>query len=70
MAQSACEHASALERLHDAGLAPRGTRANANWRRSRELSSDLPRQGAEETWQALTRSFQALLATLDDPAAS
>lgn len=70
MAQSACEHASALERMHDVGLAPRGIKANADWRPARELSSDLPRPGAEEAWQALDRSFQALLATLDDPASS
>jgi hypothetical protein len=70
VSDSALEHAQALERLHDAGLAPRGVRANAEWRPPPELSRDLPRPGAPEAWQALDRSFDALLASLDEPEAS
>jgi hypothetical protein len=70
VSDSALEHAHALERLHEAGLVPRGVRANADWRPPPELSRDLPRPGAHEAWQALDRSFDALLATLDEPEAS
>ena len=70
VSDSALEHAQALERLHEAGLAPRGIRANADWRPPPELSRDLPRPGAPEAWQALDRSFDALLAALDEPQAS
>jgi len=66
----ALEHAQALDRLQEAGLAPRGVRANADWRPPPELSRDLPRPGAPETWRALDRSFDALLASLDEPKAS
>jgi hypothetical protein len=51
-------------------MAPRGVRANADWRPPPELSRDLPRPGAPEAWQALDRSFDALLAALDEPKAS
>lgn len=70
VSDSALEHAQALEQLHQAGLAPRGVRANADWRPPPELSRDLPRPGAPEAWQALDRSFDALLAALDEPEAS
>jgi ClpX C4-type zinc finger len=67
---SAIEHAQALERLDKAGIAPRPVRANADWQPPPELSRDLPRPGASEVWQALDRSFDALLAALDEPGAS
>ena len=67
---SALEHAQALQRLNQVGRAPRGVRANADWRPPPELSRDLPRPGAADAWQALDRSFDALLAALDDPEAS
>jgi hypothetical protein len=70
VSDSALEHARALERLHEAGLVPSGVRANADWRPPPELSRDLPRPGAPEAWQALDRSFDALLASLDEPKAS
>ena len=70
VSDSALEHAQALDRLQEAGLAPRGVRANADWRPPPELSRDLPRPGAAEAWQALDRSFDALLASLDEPGAS
>ena len=70
VSDSALEHAQALDRLQEAGLAPRGVRANADWRPPPELSRDLPRPGAAEAWQALDRSFDALLAALDEPKAS
>ena len=70
VSDSALEHAQALDRLQEAGLAPRGVRANADWRPPPELSRDLPRPGAPEAWQALDRSFDALLAALDEPKAS
>jgi hypothetical protein len=70
VSDSALEHAHALERLHEAGLVPSGVRANADWRPPPELSRDLPRPGAPEAWQALDRSFDALLAALDEPEAS
>ena len=70
MSDSAIEHAQALERLHNAGIAPRPVRANADWQPPPELSRELPRPGAPEAWQALDRSFDALLAALDEPGAS
>lgn len=70
VSDSALEHAQALERLDEAGIAPRRVRANADWRPPPELSRDLPRPGAPEGWQALDRSFDALLAALDQPDAS
>lgn len=70
VAASAEEHAQTLEHLHKAGIAPQGVRANADWRPPPELSRDLPRPGSHESWQALDRSFEALLAVLDDPDAS
>jgi len=70
VAGSAKEYAESLEQLHKAGIAPRGVRANADWRPPSELSRDLPRPGSPESWQVLDRSFDALLAVLDDPGAS
>jgi hypothetical protein len=70
VSDSAIEHAQALERLDKAGIAPRPVPANADWQRPPELSRDLPRRGAPEAWQALDRSFDALLAALDEPGAS
>jgi ClpX C4-type zinc finger len=70
VSDSALEHAQALERLEEAGIAPRPVRANADWQPPPELSRDLPRPGAPEAWQALDRSFDALLAALDQPDAS
>ena len=70
VSDSAIEHAEALERLDKAGIAPRPVRANADWQPPPELSRDLPRPGAPEAWQALDRSFDALLAALDEPDAS
>jgi ClpX C4-type zinc finger len=69
VSDSALEHAEALERLDSAGIAPRPVRANADWQPPPELSRDLPRPGAPEAWQALDRSFDALLAALDEPEA-
>lgn len=51
VAESAEEHAQTLEHLHKAGLAPKGVRANADWRPPPELSRDLPRPGSQESWQ-------------------
>lgn len=65
VADSAAAHAQTLAGLHDAGIVPRGVRANADWRPAPELSRDLPRPGPEESWQALDRSFEGL-AALDD----
>jgi hypothetical protein len=70
VSDSTLEHAQALERLDEAGIAPRPVRANADWKPPPELSRDLPRPGAPEPWQALDRSFDALLAALDEPEAS
>lgn len=70
VSDSALEHAQALKRLDEAGIAPRPVRANADWQPPPELSRDLPRPGAPEAWQALDRSFDALLAALDEPDAS
>jgi hypothetical protein len=70
VSDTALEHAQALERLHEAGLTPPAVRANADWRPPAELSRDLPRPGAPEAWQALDRSFDSLLAALDEPQAS
>jgi hypothetical protein len=70
VSDSALEHAQALEGLDKAGIAPRPVRANADWQPPPELSRDLPRPGAPEAWQALDRSFDALLAALDEPEAS
>jgi hypothetical protein len=70
MAGSAGEYAAVLERLHEDGETPDNVRANADWRPPRELRSDLPRPGRPQAWQALDRSFEALLATLDDPDAT
>jgi hypothetical protein len=70
VSDSALEHAQALERLHKAGMVPRPVRANADWKPPPELSRDLPRPGPHEAWQALDRSFDALLATVDAPEAS
>jgi hypothetical protein len=70
VADSAADHVQALERLHDVGVLPQGLRANADWRAPAELSRDLPRPGPEECWQALDRSFDGVLAALDDPEAT
>ena len=70
VSDSALEHARALERLYEAGMAPRPVRANADWRPPPEISRELPRPGAPGAWQALDRSFDALLAALDEPEAS
>ncbi len=70
VSDSAIEHAQALKRLHKAGMVPRPVRANADWKPPPELSRDLPRPGPPEAWQALDRSFDALLATVDAPEAS
>ena len=70
VSDSALEHAQALKRLHEAGLAAPRIRANPDWRPPPELSRDLPRPAAPDAWQALDRSFDALLAAVDDPEAT
>jgi hypothetical protein len=57
--------------LHQAGVAPKGIKATDDWQPPVELHAENAlRPGAIESWQALDRSFQGLLATLDDPDAS
>ena len=68
---AAREHAAALRALHQAGVAPKGIKATADWQPPVELHAENAlRPGAIESWQALDRSFQGLLAALDDPDAS
>jgi ClpX C4-type zinc finger len=70
LGDAAREHATALRALHQAGLVPQGVRARDDWQPPVELRTKTLRPGAIESWQALDRSFQGLLATLDDPDAS
>ena len=49
---------------------PQGVKARDDWRAPVELRTETLRPGAIESWQALDRSFQGLLAALDDPDAS
>ena len=71
LGEAAREHATALRALHQAGVAPKGIKATADWQPPVELHADNTlRPGAIESWQALDRSFQGLLAALDDPDAS
>jgi Na+-transporting methylmalonyl-CoA/oxaloacetate decarboxylase gamma subunit len=70
LGEAAREHATALRALHQAGVAPKGIKARDNWQPPLELHTDTLRPGAIESWQALDRSFQGLLAALDDPDAS
>ena len=65
LGEAAREHATALRALHQAGVAPKGTKATADWQPPVELHADNTlRPGAIESWQALDRSFQGLLAAL------
>ena len=70
LGEAAREHANALKALHQARHMPQGIRARDDWRPPVELRTDTLRPGAVECWQALDRSFQGLLAALDDPDAS
>jgi hypothetical protein len=71
LGEAAREHATALRALHHAGVAPKGIKATDDWQPPVELHADNTlRPGAIESWQALDRSFQGLLAALDDPDAS
>ena len=70
LGEAAREHANALKALHQAGHVPQGVKVRDDWRAPAELRSDTLRPGAVECWQALDRSFQGLLAVLDDPDAS
>jgi ClpX C4-type zinc finger len=70
LGDAAREHATALRALHHAGLAPKGVKARDDWQPPVELHTETLRPGAVESWQALDRSFQGLLAALDDPDAS
>ena len=70
VAESAGEHAQALTRLHEAGVAPRNVRANERWRPPAGALARPAATWAGGAWQALDRAFEALLATLDDPQAS
>ena len=70
LGDAAREHATALRALHQAGVAPQGVKATDDWQPPVELRTDTLRPGAIESWQALDRSFQGLLAALDDPDAS
>ena len=70
LGDAAREHATALRALHQAGVAPQGVKARDDWQPPIELRTDARRPGAIETWQALDRAFQGLLAALDDPDAS
>jgi hypothetical protein len=70
LGDAAREHATALRALHQAGLVPEGVKARDDWQPPVELRTDTLRPGAIESWQALDRSFQGLLAALDDPDAS
>ena len=71
LGQAAREHATALRALHQAGVAPKGIKATDDWQPPVELHAENAlRPGAIESWQALDRSFQGLLAALDDPDAS
>lgn len=71
LGEAAREHATALRALHQAGVAPKGIKAAEDWQPPVELHAENAlRPGAIESWQALDRSFQGLLAALDDPDAS
>ena len=70
LGEAAREHANALRALHQAGLVPERVKARDDWRPPVELRTETLRPGAVEAWQALDRSFQGLLAALDDPDAS
>ncbi len=70
LGDAAREHAAALRALHQAGLVPQGVKARDDWQPPVELRTETPRPGAIESWQALDRSFQGLLAALDDADAS
>jgi hypothetical protein len=71
LGEAAREHATALRTLHQAGVAPKGIKATDDWQPPVELHAENAlRPGAIESWQALDRSFQGLLAALDDPDAS
>jgi hypothetical protein len=71
LGEAAREHATALRALHQAGVAPKGIKATDDWQPPVELHAENAlRPGAIESWQALDRSFQGLLAALDDPDAS
>jgi hypothetical protein len=70
LGEAAREHAAALRALHQAGLVPRGVKARHDWQPPVELHTGTLRPGATESWQALDRSFQGLLAALDDPDAT
>jgi hypothetical protein len=71
LGEAAREHATALRALHQAGVAPKGSKATDEWQPPVELHAENAlRPGAIESWQALDRSFQGLLAALDDPDAS
>ena len=71
LGEAAREHATALRALHQAGVAPKGITATDDWQPPVELHAENAlRPGAIESWQALDRSFQGLLAALDDPDAS
>lgn len=70
LGDAAREHAAALRALHQAGVAPKGIKARDDWQPPLELHTDTLRPGAIQSWQALDRSFQGLLAALDDPDAS
>jgi hypothetical protein len=48
----------------------RGVAQTLTGGRPRELSRDLPRPGDAELWQALDRSFDPLLAIIDEPGSS
>ena len=63
---AAREHAAALRALHQAGVAPRGIKARDDWQPPLELHTDTLSPGEIESWQALDRSFQGLLAALDN----
>ena len=67
LGEAAREHANALRALHQAGFVPQGAKVRDDWRAPVELRTDTLRPGAVECWQALDRSFQGLLAALDDP---
>jgi RNA polymerase-binding transcription factor DksA len=70
LGDAAREHAAALRALHNEGFAPKGVQARDDWEAPLELHTDTLRPGAIESWQALDRAFQGLLAALDDPDAS
>lgn len=70
LASSASEHSLALQHVHDYGAALERPKANRDWRPPPELARDQPRPGPRESWQALDRAFEGVLATIDDSAAS